>query len=162
MLHPEGNDPDEMIERQRTARIEAEREIKERLYRHPLGRLHWLLFRAQIRQARRLQPLRENPKFTLLELSLQQRRLWKQLAERWLERGLLDDPDDIYYLLFDELATFTRRSGDPIVAARMRSRIRRRRLQFEQWKRSPAPPLRDRFGDPIGSVGSEPSRSRTT
>ena len=153
VLHPEGNDPDEMIERQRTARIEAEREIKKRLYRHPLGRLHWLLFRAQIRQARRLQPLRENPKFTLLELSLQQRRLWKQLAERWIERGLLDDPDDIYYLLFDELATFTRRSADPVIAARMRSRIRRRRLQFEYWKRSPAPPLRDRFGDPIGAVG---------
>ena len=155
VLHPERNNPDELLEQQQATRREAEREIKERLYRHPLGRLYWLLFRAQIRQARRLQPLRENPKFTLLELSLQQRRLWKELAQRWIERGLLDDPDDIYYLLFDELAAFTRRSGDPIVAARMRSRIRRRRLQFEQWKQSPAPPLRDRLGNPIGSATEE-------
>ena len=152
VLNPEGNNPDEMIERQNTARREAEREIKERLYRHPLGWLRWPLFRAQITQARRLQPLRENPKFTLLELSLQQRRLWRELAGRWIERGLIDDPDDVYYLLFDELATLTRRSTDPLVAARMGSRIRRRKLQFAQWKQSPAPPLRDRFGDPIVSA----------
>ncbi|MDE2966888.1 MAG: PEP-utilizing enzyme [Chloroflexota bacterium] len=155
VLHPERNDPDEILERQRSTRIEAETEIRERLYQHPLGRLRWPLFRAQIKQARRLQPLRENPKFSLLELSLQQRRLWKELAERWIERGVINDPDDIYYLLFDELATLTRRSGDTVIASRMRSRIRRRKLQFEEWKTSQAPPLRDRFGDPTLSAGGE-------
>ena len=155
VLYPERNDPDEMIERQQTARSEAEAEIRERLARHPMGRLRWKLFSAQITQARRLQPLRENPKFTLLELSLQQRRLWRELADRWIEQGLINDPDDVYYLLFEELATLTRRSADPIVAARMRSRIRRRRLQFEEWKKSTAPPLRDRYGDPIAGTSAE-------
>ena len=155
VLHPERNDPDEVLGRQRTARLEAEAEIRERLYRHPLGRLRWQLFKAQITQARRLQPLRENPKFTLLELSLQQRRLWRELANRWIERGLIDEPDDVYYLLFEELATLTRRSEDPIIAARMGSRIRRRRLQFEEWKQSQPPPLRDRFGDPTISTSTE-------
>ena len=155
VLHPERNDPDEILQRQRKTRLEAEAEIRERLCDHPMGRLRWLLFSAQITQARRLQPLRENPKFTLLELSLQQRRLWKKLADRWIERGLINDPDDIYFLLFDELATLTRRSNDPVIAARMRSRIRRRRVQFEEWKQSTAPPLRDRFGDPIGSTDAE-------
>ena len=155
VLHPERNNPDEMLERQRTARLEAEAEIRERLYRSPLGRVRWPLFRAQITQARRLQPLRENPKFTLLELSLQQRRLWRELATRWMERGLVDDPDDVYYLLFEELATLTRRSEDPVIAARMGSRIRRRRLQFEEWKLTQPPPLRDRFGDPIASTRAE-------
>jgi len=158
VLHPERNDPDEIIERQQATRRQAEAEIQERLYRHPLGRLRWRLFRAQITQARRLQPLRENPKFTLLELSLQQRLLWRVLADRWIEQGLIDDPDDVYFLLFEELATLTRRSGDPLIAARMRSRIRRRRLQFEEWKTSQAPPLRDRYGDPIVSAnGQAPS-----
>ncbi|MCY3734511.1 MAG: PEP-utilizing enzyme [Chloroflexi bacterium] len=152
VLHPERNDPDEMLDRQRTARLEAAAEIRERLYRHPMGRIRWMLFNAQIKQARRLQPLRENPKFTLLELSLQQRRLWKTLATRWIERDLLSDPDDVYFLLFDELATLTRRSDDAIIAARMRSRIRRRRVQFVEWAKSQAPPLRDRSGDPIGSA----------
>lgn len=155
VLHPERNKPDEIIQRQQSTRRQAESEIRERLYRHPLGPLRWPLFRAQIVQARRLQPLRENPKFTLLELSLQQRRLWRKLADRWIERGLIGDPDDIYYLLFDELATFTRRSGDPVIAARMRSRIRRRRLQFEEWRKYQAPPLRDRLGDPIVGTDSD-------
>ena len=162
VLHPERNNPDEMLKRQYTARVEAEAEIRERLYRHPLGRLRWPLFKAQITQARRLQPLRENPKFTLLELSLQQRRLWNELATRWIERGLISDPDDVYYLLFDELATLTRRSSDPVIAARMRSRIRRRRLQFEMWKTSLAPPLRDRYGDPIASAGEERAATAVT
>ncbi len=155
VLNPEGNHPDEIIERQHSARREAERQIRERLYRSPLGRLRWPLFQAQIRQARRLQPLRENPKFSLLELSLQQRLLWNELASRWIDRGLINHVDDIYYLLFDELATLTRRSGDPLVAARMQSRIRRRRLQFAEWKQSQAPPLRDRFGLPIGVESDE-------
>ncbi|MCY3922212.1 MAG: PEP-utilizing enzyme [Chloroflexi bacterium] len=156
VLHPERNNPDELLERQRTTRVEAETQIREHLSQHPLGRFRWMLFNAQIRQARRLQPLRENPKFSLLELSLQQRRLWKTLATRWIERDLLDDPDDVYFLLFDELATLTRRSDDATIAARMRSRIRRRRLQFVEWQKSQAPPLRDRFGDPIGSAAPAP------
>ncbi len=159
VLHPERNNPDEMLERQKSARLQAEEEIRDRLSSHPLGSLRWQLFKAQITQARRLQPLRENPKFTLLELSLQQRRLWKELAARWIEHGVIDDPDDVYYLLFEELATLTRRSGDPVIAARMRSRIRRRRLQFEEWKQSQPPPLRDRFGDPIGSAAAEPAEA---
>jgi pyruvate,water dikinase len=157
VLHPERNNPDEILDRQRTARLEAEAEIRERLSAHPLGRLRWQLFKAQITQARRLQPLRENPKFSLLELSLQQRRLWSELARRWIERGLITEPDDVYYLLFDELATLTRRSGDPVIAARMRSRVRRRRLKFEEWKQAQAPPLRDRYGDPIESTTAESS-----
>lgn len=149
VLNPESNTPDEMLARQRAARIDAERQIRERLYEDPLGRLRWPLFNAQVQQARRLQPLRENPKFTLLEMSLQQRRLWRELATRWIAAGIMDDPDDVYYLLLDELSTLTRRRDDPIVAARMRSRIRRRRRQFSEWKQSTAPPLRDHHGEPI-------------
>ena len=150
VLHPGEAGADESLERQRRVRSEAHQEIKDLLYRHPLGYLRWPLFRAQIYQARRLQPLRENPKFTLLELSQQQRGLWKELTARWINAGLLSSEDDIYYLLFEELATLARRSSDPAVGARMRSRIRRRRAQLAEWTQSPAPPLRDLHGEVIG------------
>lgn len=159
VLNPDSISPDELFERQRQASIRAQREIKERLYRNRLGRLRWMLFKAQIKQARRLQPLRENPKFTLLELSQQQRRLWKALASRWHQRGLIEDPDDVYFLLFDELASLARRSNDPLAGARMRSRIRRRRLQYQLWKAFPAPPLRDRYGEPIAVVPEQPQET---
>ena len=153
VLNPESNDPDEFVERQQRERLEAEREIKRLLLSSGFwGRAKWLLFSQQIQQARRLQPLRENPKFSLLEVSLQQRRLWQELAARWIERGVLLDPDDVYFLFFEELAALSRRADNPRIAARMRSRVRRRRLQFESWKQVAAPPLRDRYGDPIATA----------
>ncbi len=156
VLQPQSNDPDELLERQQAAARKAEQEIRDQLLSGSRwGRARWLLVRAQIQQARRLQPLRENPKFTLLELSLQQRRLWRVLADRWIERGVIDAHDDVYYLLFDELATLSRRSSDPVVGARMRSRIRRRRRQYDRWSRTPAPPLRDRLGEPINTAEPE-------
>ncbi|MXX79493.1 MAG: hypothetical protein F4Y69_00495 [Chloroflexi bacterium] len=150
VLNPEQGTADETVARQRQVRIDAEQQIKDELFRHPFGYLRWPLFRAQIHQARRLQPLRENPKFTLLELSQQQRTLWKTLTARWIDAGLLSQDDDIYYLLFEEMATLARRSEDPDVGARMRSRIRRRRAQFAEWRQTPAPPLRDPRGEVIG------------
>ena len=153
VLHPEKASAAETLERQRSSRLDAERRIRAILHRNPLGYLRWPLFRAQIHQARRLQPLRENPKFTLLELSQQQRLLWGELTRRWLDAGLFDEPDDIYYLLFEELASLARRSDDAALSARLRSRIRRRRAQFEQWNRTTAPPLRGPHGEVI-DVGS--------
>ncbi len=150
VLHPEGTSADEALDRQRQVRLDAEQQIKDLLFRNVLGYFRWPLFRAQIHQARRLQPLRENPKFTLLELSQQQRMLWKELSARWIGADLISEEDDLYFLLFDELATFARRSDDLTVGARMRSRIRRRRAQYAEWIKSAAPPLRDRHGEVIG------------
>ena len=160
VLNPAGNDPDAIITRQQTAREEAETEIRQRLRGGRFavaGRFRWLLFRAQVQQARRLQPLRENPKFTLLELSLQQRRLWRELGQRWQARGIIADPDDMYYLLYDELAQLTRRAEDAALANRLRSRIRRRRQQYQQWTQKSAPPLRDRYGTPLSPQAEEPA-----
>ena len=151
VLQPDAESVDELIARQRKVREGAEQEMRDALGSSLVGTIRWQYLRSLIRQAQTLQPLRENPKFTLLELSLQQRRLWKELASRWIERSIIDDNDDVYYLLFDELTTLTRRSDDAVVAARMRSRIRRRRSQFEAWTSVPAPPLRDRFGTPLST-----------
>ncbi len=150
VLHPERASAAETLEGQRSRRLDAERQIKAMLHRHPLGHLRWPLFRAQIHQARRLQPLRENPKFTLLELSQQQRLLWNELTRRWLDVGLLRDADDVYYLLFEELASLARRPDHTALVATLRSRIRRRRAQFAQWEQTPAAPLRGPRGDVIG------------
>ena len=159
VLQPDAESTDALIARQRDQRRQAEQQMRDGLGGGLMGELRWRYLRSLIRQAQALQPLRENPKFTLLELSLQQRRLWRELAERWLRRGVIDDANDIYYLLFNELTTLTRRSADAVVAARMRSRVRRRRRQYDIWTRAAAIPLRDRFGDPIAAddeVEAEP------
>ena len=149
VLQPDPESTDDLLARQREQREAAEQEIEARFGRSPIGRLRWTIIRSLIRQAQSLQPLRENPKFSLLEVSLQQRRLWRVLAQRWQDRDLLDDLDEIYYLTLDELTTLARRSSEPLIANRMRSRVRRRRTQFNEWIQQPPPPLRDHLGQPI-------------
>ena len=160
-IHAPGpHDLEQSLARQRAARETAEAQIQELLRATRFGGLRWRLLRAQVHQARRLQPLRENPKFTLLELALQQLRLWRALAARWLERGLLDEPDDLFFLQIGELEALAESPDDPLVAGRMTSRIRRRRLQYADWVRSDAPPLRDRDGRAVATMARRADESQ--
>lgn len=160
VLESDSEPSDAMIARQHDARLRAEGEIQQRLLAQPFGWLRWPIVKSQIEQTQAMQPLRENPKFTLLELSLQQRRLWQTLAERWLERDLIDQLDDVYYLHLEELAILTRRGADAVVANRMRNRIRRRRRQFDSWTKQRAAPLRDDRGNPLAEAPQvEPSET---
>ena len=157
---PERADPDALAANQRRAREAAELEVRELLQGKRFTRLKRRLISAQIHQARRLQPLRENPKFTLLELALQQLRLWRRLAARWVERGLLSEPDDIYFLQIDELEALAERSDDLQLVARLSSRVRRRRLQHAVWVQSEPPPLRDHLGRPLAVTENESGASQ--
>ena len=141
------------------ARARAERDVERRLRAGPLGGplpIKWWLFRAMMVMTQRMTPLRENPKFELLRISLQQRRLWLRLGWRWSDRGMIDQPEDVFFLLISELTTLARRGDDPVVQGQMRSRIRRRRRQYDAWSRAEPPLLRDRNGAPIG-IDEEPA-----
>lgn len=157
---PERWNPQEVTAQQRRAREAAGARIRELLRTQRFDRVKWRLINMQIHQARRLQPLRENPKFTLLELALQQLRLWRALAGRWVERGLIAETGDVYYLQIGELETLADRSDDPLVVARMTSRIRRRRLQHLAWSARDPVPLRDHAGRPLGATANEPGVSQ--
>lgn len=170
VLNPNQNSAGRLRGRQAADRAAAEREAERILTRTWFDRLlplRWLFFREQMREAQRLQPLRENPKYVLLQLSLEQRRLWLLLGRRWQERGAIENAEDVFWLLEEDITALARRSGDPETAGRMRSRIRRRRAQYDQWAASPAPPIRDHRGRPrrsaavgseMGSAGSEALR----
>ena len=145
VLHSDAQSVEQLLDRQRNARRAAQREIRERLLQcgRGVGSVLWGIVRSQIEQAQALHPLRENPKFILLEVSLQQRRLWHELAQRWRERGWIERVEDVYFVEQDELLALARRGADPQHADQIRARIHRRRLQFELWKRQSPPPLRD-------------------
>ena len=151
--HPEQSSPARLHERQVADRRAAQAEARAALTANPIERLlpaRWLLYRLVLRDAQELQPLRENPKYVLMKLTLEQRRLYLELGERWQRSGVLDAPEDIFWLSFDETIALARESADPALRARMRSRVRRRRRQYEQWASHPAPPIRDRAGEPVG------------
>ncbi len=152
VLHPGPNDADDLSTRQRETRALAEAEAQRIMRRRPLGRwlpLRWWCFQLMLKQTQRMTPLRENPKFELLRISLQQRRLWLILGRRWADADLLDRPDDVFFLLMAELIQLARRSDDPVIAGQMRSRAGRRRRQYAEWSAQPPPMLRDRNGERI-------------
>ena len=150
--HPEQSSPARLHERQVADRRAAQAEARAALTANPIERLlpaRWLLYRLVIRDAQELQPLRENPKYVLMKLTLEQRRLYLRLGKRWRERGALDDANDVFWLLGDEALTLSRHSEDAAVIGRMRSRVRRRRRQYDEWASRAAPPIRDRGGAPV-------------
>lgn len=152
VLHPGPNDADDLSTRQRETRALAEAEAQRIMRQRPFGRwlpLRWWCFQLMLKQTQRMTPLRENPKFELLRISLQQRRLWLILGRRWADAGLLDRPDDVFFLLMAELIQLARRSDDPVIAGQMRNRAGRRRRQYAEWSAQQPPMLRDRNGERI-------------
>lgn len=151
VLHPGQTSPQRLRERQVADRRAAQREARDALTAHPLERLlpgRWLLYRLVLYDAQTLQPLRENPKYVLMQITLEQRRLYLQLGERWTRSGALDAAEDVFWLLGDEAQALSRETSDDALRARIRSRVRRRRRQHDQWAAQPPPPLRDRHGQP--------------
>ncbi len=152
VLHPQQTSPERLRERQIADRRAAQNEARDALTVRPLERLlpaRWLFYRLVVHDAQALQPLRENPKYVLMQITLEQRRLYLQLGERWTRNGALDAPNDVFWLLGDEAQALARKSPEPALRARIRSRVRRRRRQYDQWTAQPPPPLRDRHGQPI-------------
>ena len=149
--HPEQSSPARLHERQVADRRAAQAEVRAALTANPLERAlpaRWLFYRLVTHDAQALQPLRENPKYVLMQLSLEQRRLYLALGRRWQQRGALDAPDDIFWLRGEETLALARGLNDPPTRGRMRSRVRRRRAQQRRWEAQQPPPIRDRDGKP--------------
>ena len=158
--HPEQSSPARLHERQVADRRAAQAEARAALTANPIERLlpaRWLLYRLVIRDAQELQPLRENPKYVLMKLTLEQRRLYLLLGRRWQRSGALDAPEDVFWLAGDEILALARESDSPALRGRMRSRVRRRRRQYDEWASRAAPPLRDRDGSPTGEPAAAAS-----
>ena len=146
--------PPRLHERQVADRRAAQAEARAALTANPIERLlpaRWLLYCLVIRRRAGAPTAPRKPQVRADEAdSSNQRRLYLELGERWCERGALDDADDVFWLSFDETIALARESADPALRARMRSRVRRRRRQYDEWTSRPAPPIRDRAGEPVG------------
>lgn len=154
-LHPQQTSLERLHARQVADRRAAEAQARRALTAHPVERwlpARWLFYLLVVRDAQALQPLRENPKYMLMQISLEQRRLYLLLGERWRACGALDAADDVFWLLGGEALTLARQIDDAAVRGRMRSRMRRRRRQYELWESQTPPPIRDRRGAPLASA----------
>lgn len=119
-------DPLRHLRRQRARRRAAERRARRLILDKPLGRVlpwRWLLFRSALHQARRYLPMRENPKHHFLLYAAELRRTALALGADLHAAGLIDDVDDIFFLMRPDLDRAARGDGDdlrPLVSAQRR------------------------------------------
>jgi phosphohistidine swiveling domain-containing protein len=118
--------PSAHLERQRARRHAAERRAERRLTRREIDRLlPWrrLVFRSVLTQARRLLPLRENPKHHFLMYAAELRRTLLAIGAGLQSAGLIEQRDDVFFLTRDDVARAARGETQdlrPMVAAHRR------------------------------------------
>jgi phosphohistidine swiveling domain-containing protein len=92
--------PRQHYERQVQEHERAKAEIEQRLRWHPLRR--WLV-RRSLRAIETRLPLREAPKFYALMGLAHIRDLYLEVGRRMVERGVLEKPDDFFFLSIPEI-----------------------------------------------------------
>ncbi len=147
VLRPTQTSAEELFARQVTERRKAEAKIRASL-RSGIGRLlpwRWLILKDYLQWAQAYAPLRENPKFSLLALVQEQRRLLFALADRLVEQGGFVEWSDVFFVYREELEELIlerpdspERSDDYTMGV-ARSRVRRRRAQYALWSQRSAP-----------------------
>jgi pyruvate,water dikinase len=121
------------------ARLTKEREeltqaAKERLHQDRVGRyLTWPLFRWVLRHSQIHTRERDTMHFELTRIIPHMRRLMLALGRRWCERGLLDQPEDVFFLHWDELNQV---AASPCP---MHDTVQANRAEYETNKRRPWP-----------------------
>ena len=126
----DGHDFEGQFERLGEGREAAEREARSRL-RNPFKR--WL-FGFLLRKAQTCSPIRENLKNQLVRQLAGVRRVLRELGRRLAERGILERPDDLFFLEFDEIGPLV--AGDDV-----RARIEARRAEYEAHLTLRIPPI---------------------
>lgn len=117
-------DPPQNYEQLIEQRKEALREC-ERLLKNPIKRR---LLRYLVGKSQRGCVLRENFKSTVVRLLAGSRRILLELARRFHERGILESPDDIFFLRMDDLGPLA--NGE--VPDDLQETIKARRTEHER------------------------------
>jgi pyruvate,water dikinase len=130
----EDQNPHKQQERLIQQRRELKAQVKARLAEDSKGRLliwpvfHWLLehieFHTRERDTMHFEMTRIFPPF---------RRILKELGSRWSGHGIIQEPDDVFFLTLDEWETLA------IKPIPMGEVVRKRREKFEMSKRRPWP-----------------------
>jgi len=122
-----------------------------------LRRLAWpkrLVLLAVARRARSLMPLRENPKFEMLRLSMAVRRLALEMGRRLVQRGAIEREEDVFMLTMGEVEGILLGRPGPDV----RALVARRREELAWWRREPPPPVLGPDGEPVATAATPRER----
>jgi phosphohistidine swiveling domain-containing protein len=147
-----GTSASDMRAREMRRRNEAERTVRAVL-RHPFKRV---LFRFVLRQARCAVANRENMRFARSRLFGLVRRLFRRLADLFVEQNLLDRREDFYYLTVQEVFDYVQGSA---AVQNLRRLVHLRRTEYVAFARRPVQERIETTGVPypLPATGAEKS-----
>jgi pyruvate,water dikinase len=114
--------------------LEIKEKVRRRLNRDFRGRVMvWPLFKWLLDHIEFHTRERDTMHFEMTRLFPPFRRIIQELGQRWYLQGLINDPDDIYFLTLDEMAIVAKTPKD------MSRLAKTRRAEWEQNKKRPWP-----------------------
>jgi phosphohistidine swiveling domain-containing protein len=122
-------DLDEVEKRKQEERARAEVEILDRISRLKMGYFKRGVFRIVLKNAQIYLQFRENQRFYLDHIICRWRRLFLEYGRRYLEKGIIDDLDEIFFLSKEESFDIAKGGVPP-----SKDEIRRRRADFDRYK----------------------------
>ncbi len=111
-------------------RQEAEAEILERIGDMRFGFLRRRLFEKVMRYAQTYLVFRENQRFYLDHILYRYRKLFVECGRRLHQRGVLERPDDVFFMTRDEVFSTTEHGPAPDLTAR----IAKARQDFDRYE----------------------------
>jgi pyruvate,water dikinase len=145
-----GDEPLDSEERDRAVnvrRLAAVEEVVTNFRRKPFGAVRAELFTAAHEYFHEWLILRDDQRWSLDQLTMSQRLLMQEYGRRLQRRGLIDAPDDYYFLTLQELQ---RLNAAGVSSPLVRAKITARRRDFERlYNREVAPPAWLQFGQGV-------------
>ena len=102
LMTADSNDPLQMEDELRSKRRAREQEVHAAILRQPLGTWKLELFKLIHAYSLKFLAFRDNEREYLDNLTYTQRRCFLELGRRLHERGLLEDPTDVWFLSVEE------------------------------------------------------------
>ena len=130
LQHADDTSRPEQIEARLVARREAAtNEVVQCLIKQPFGGIKTEIFKAVLGYTLRFLKFRDDERYFLDRMTLQMKRSFAELGRRLHERGILDGPEDFFFLARHELyAVADRCAAGPLV----RAKVAGRRAVFER------------------------------
>jgi phosphohistidine swiveling domain-containing protein len=139
-------DPAKQEEHERSIRLKAEDELREKLKDQKAFLVvpKFNIYRWVLNNARRAIKNRENQRFCRTEAYSLIRTIMRAIGSRWENQGILDNAEDIFYLEMDEIWSFI--EGKPLYAD-LKKQIRKRHEEFERHKTVTLPDHIEAYGE---------------
>jgi pyruvate,water dikinase len=109
----------DVMDRQASSEEADARHVRDKAVRLVLRRLGWprrIVFRRLLGGATTYLALRERLSFCMSEDAYEMRRVYLAMGESLLAQGVLGQPEDVFFLLFDELENLLEGRHDPLIS----------------------------------------------